>query len=382
MKKVIYLIILIGLITFSGCWDYREINEFSIALGLGIDKGEEKGYYISAELADIQGEGSEAELIPIVTTRHGETIFDGIQNMVTRSGQNLFWSHAMIVIVSHELAREGMTPIIDWILREGSVRSDIFVLVSLEDSAFDVMKIKSPIYNAISSHLAYTLNSHTFSPKFIPKKLWELKQELSEPGIAATLPTVRVVQDGDTKTTEIWGTAVFKKDKMIGWLDGTESFFFSMIRPVPVSGVLAQTITLEGTTGHITYELAQKKSRYIATIRDGKPHIEVEIKLEVGLADFEDVSPDIKKPEIRELLEHYLETYIHQEVLSLITKVQQEFKSDIFGFGATIHRKHPKIWRELESNWGEEFSKLDVLVTIDAVLTSSGLLSKSISLRD
>ena len=108
----------------------------------------------------------------------------------------------------------------------------------------------------------------------------------------------------------------------------------------------------------------------------------MEIKLEVGLADFEDVSPDIKKPEIRELLEHYLETYIHQEVLSLITKVQQEFKSDIFGFGATIHRKHPKIWRELESNWGEEFSKLDVLVTIDAVLTSSGLLSKSISLRD
>ncbi len=48
-----------------------------------------------------------------------------------------------------------------------------------------------------------------------------------------------------------------------------------------------------------------------------------------------------------------IETYIKNTV----SKVQNEFESDIFGFGSAFHRKYPKEWHKVKHNWNDIFFK-------------------------
>ena len=60
-----------------------------------------------------------------------------------------------------------------------------------------------------------------------------------------------------------------------------------------------------------------------------------------------------------------------------IKKVQEDYQSDIFGFGEVIHRANPKAWKQLESNWDQEFSTLEVSVKVDAKIRRVGTIIES-----
>ncbi len=55
-----------------------------------------------------------------------------------------------------------------------------------------------------------------------------------------------------------------------------------------------------------------------------------------------------------------------------LDKAQREFKTDIFGFGESIHRAYPKLWNELKDNWDTEFTQLQVSFTADTSIRDFG----------
>jgi len=61
-----------------------------------------------------------------------------------------------------------------------------------------------------------------------------------------------------------------------------------------------------------------------------------------------------------------------------VTKAQNEYRTDVFGFGEKIHNKYPKYWKTVEGNWEEVFSKLPVQVTVQAHIKTSGEINKVI----
>ena len=55
-----------------------------------------------------------------------------------------------------------------------------------------------------------------------------------------------------------------------------------------------------------------------------------------------------------------------------INAAQEEFGSDIFGFGNVIHRKNPSYWKTVEKEWDEEFKELNVEIQVKSEIRRKG----------
>ena len=63
---------------------------------------------------------------------------------------------------------------------------------------------------------------------------------------------------------------------------------------------------------------------------------------------------------------------IQQQVQQVITKVQSQYGTDIFGFGEDIHRRHPYQWRMLKDDWDKKFSRVNVTVKVNLTVRHIG----------
>lgn len=88
-------------------------------------------------------------------------------------------------------------------------------------------------------------------------------------------------------------------------------------------------------------------------------------------------SIDIMKPETIDELEKIYEKEVKGIITRTIETVQNEYKSDIFGFGEALHRSNPKEWEQMKDHWDEHFSDLIVNVQIDMKIRRTGTVNNS-----
>lgn len=382
MSKKSLIIQLCLMLLMSGCWNYAEVDDLGIIFGLGIT-GQDSVYHLVAESISIQP-GQDPQFSPHLIVSQGQSMFDGVRNMALKAGRRLFWSHAMITLVDEQYARtNGLLSVLDWVLRDAEVRPDVFLAIaSKENTPLEIFEAGPELNSNISEKLVGLMDAHRFAPKFVPKELWQFKQEISAPGISATLPTVRLVENAGELVPEMWGTAVFRHDRMIGWLDGPESLIFSYLLPIPAFGLIVTDTTVHDRPGSITYEVFGKATTYSVQEEAGKPIMNVQTKLQVGVADLDGLKPDIEDPMVLRKLEEEIVSHLENRMNKLISRVQQEYQSDIFGFGAEIRRQRPDLWRKLEANWSQDFSELEVRVAVDATIRATAIVKRPITMRD
>ena len=80
----------------------------------------------------------------------------------------------------------------------------------------------------------------------------------------------------------------------------------------------------------------------------------------------------------REMLKKYANEYLNESITNVIKKVQKDYRVDVFGFGRTVHREIPDVWKKVQNNWNDIFVDLDVQVSASVEIINSGLLSKPI----
>ena len=65
-----------------------------------------------------------------------------------------------------------------------------------------------------------------------------------------------------------------------------------------------------------------------------------------------------------------------------LNKAQKELKTDIFGFGETIHRKYPKMWKKMKDNWDDIFPNLPVNITVEVDTKQLGGIGKPLFMKE
>ena len=111
MKKIIVSLLI--LFCLSGCWNYKELNEYSIVTGVAIDKKEDK-YEVSvlisnAPKSSTDNTSSESQIV--VYSADGESIFEALKNVGLISPKELYLNSFSIFVISEEIASEGIDPV-------------------------------------------------------------------------------------------------------------------------------------------------------------------------------------------------------------------------------------------------------------------------------
>lgn len=381
VASLLFITILLNAALLTGCWNYREIEKMTIVAGLAIDKGKKSKYRLTAEIVDIGG-GKEVKPVSRQITLEGDTIFDAVRNEISLAGKKLYFSHTKVVILSKEIAREGALRIVDWINRDSETRADVLLFVSKEKTAADIFK-GSGITNQIMSYeLADMAKSEHSLSKAPITELWDFVNKIEATGIVATLPTIQFKKNRNEESPQIMGTAVFKKDKLLGFLNGEESKDLLFVLNKIKGGLLITNGVVQNEKIPISLEIIKSKTDITPIIKKNSVAFSIHIHTTVVADELTETIKILDMKNVKKM-EYYAKKEIETRVEKVIKHVQTSFGVDIFGFGVRLREKNPKIWNQVASRWENDiFKELPVKVTAEVNVKGSGMLSNTIEKGD
>ncbi len=379
-KRIPLLFMIVTCLLLVGCWDHLELETLDFVLGAGVEEVE-PDFDIVVELIKVKG-GQETEFEPVVLTTKSRSFFTSGRSLTKPAGIRIRWAHAQVFIVSEKVAREGILPAIELIMRDPDVRTSILLMVAKDCTVQEIFTSKPPITDVVSDHLRNLVELRDRIPFFYSRKLWEFRKTLALSGINGVLPTVQLVQEGEDKVPVLDGSAVFKGCEMVGWLSGLESRIFAMVMGELDRGSLVVKTEVGGERGEITYEIKGNQVKITPLIEGPRLGFSIALRLQVDLPELGSLDIEYEDPKVEKALEKEINILVQGQILNLIEKVQREYKADIFGFGILLKQRHPSIWRKYAGNWDDTFAALDITAEVSSRIVSTGVLSKPLRMRE
>lgn len=437
MKKLSVLGTLILLLALTGCYDANEPNDYAYVVAIGIDKAEkEKEYEISVQFAkpaQISGGSSEeggsgGETLGLVTVE-APTIHSGINIANNILSKRFQLSHTKMIVVSEELAKEGINDIIYTVIRSTDLRPNMYVAVA-KKSAKEYLAAVEPemeinpvkyyqlifenqatelVPKSFSEHIYFYINSNERDIVLpLVAKSKEPKKESSsgdgksdgegqENGSNESQEENTKLPKTDAKTnydgfeylleeyiageisankknkSEAMGAAVFSGDKMVGELNALETEIYNILNGSFIYNYNT-FYSEEYPKEPMVMMVRQYKPPTISVkIKEGKPEISVKVNMEgsvVSVAGNYLLEEDIYKNEDR------IEGYIEAELEKFLYKTSKELGTDILGFG-TRAKKEFSDYGEFENfNWREAYKRAEFKVDSDFSIRRTGLIIK------
>lgn len=382
-SKLIIITALLTVITTmsTGCWNYKEINEVTMVAGMAVDRLTDGRFLVTFETVEPSG-GKEAKNKPKIIQTEGATIFDSIRNATKFSGKKLYFSHTKIVIVSQDIAVNGISPVLDWLSRDAEPRLEMYLLVSKGKTANEIINQKEAPQSIISYDMYSILKKQSSVAKSNDVPIYKLNNTLATIGISPTLPIVEPVNRGDKKVLEVSGAAVFSKDKLIGFLNEDETKCLLFIRNRIKTPLLIENISVDSkttTNPDVSLEVFKNNTKIIPENDNGKLIMNLNINTEAAIAEVYNGIDFVNDKNLEELIVQ-TEKHLETDITNLIKKVQRDFGVDIFGFSTILKANDPEIWKNVGTDWNQVYKNLEVIVNSKLEIRNEGKQGKPINI--
>jgi len=384
MKKMritlLIFIILIISIFASGCWNYREIDKMSIVAGVAVDKGRENNFQMSVEIIQVSSAQDTKKTSKIITAE-GKTMFDTARNLIALSGRKLYWSHAKVIILSKEVASEGIVKVIDWFNRDSETREETNILISGGVSAKEILEAQGITEDVKSYVIEDFINNEASLSKAPITDILKFCIESKTKGISTVIPVVNLKKINGKSIPQTMGTAIIKNDKLVGFLKGEETKDLLFIRNEVKGGLLIEEMQTSDAPTLVSLEIFKNKTNVTPIVDDKDIKINLDVDTTVAIDEIGGTDNFIDE-EGRLKLEETAENTLKKRIETLINKLQSEYDADIFGFGAKLQEDEVKVWNRVGDNWKEVFKDLRVNVKTKVHIRNSGLISKPLEKSD
>jgi spore germination protein KC len=388
-KYIVFILLISGLaLNAAGCWDQVELDKRALIMAVGIDKAGEAGKItltlqtvIPGRLGDPLG-GSEKGPAVRTVSASGATILEATKNYQQQTDAIPYFLHNRLLIISEELARDGVKPIMDYFIRNFQSQPRAWVLIS-KGKAADIVKWRSEANQIPANYIADILYCSTrqavtaLATDDIHHFILKLASHSTSPATSG----IEIVQQHPQESPEvrIFGTAVFKKDKMAGWMGLQETRGLLWITNQSMQGIL-ETSYPNRQKRNLVQQVARSSSKIKPRIINGKVEIQIEV-MEDGNIGEQGGSLMLTDRNMIRALENEKSAQMITEIRSCLRKCQQEFHSDIFGFGEEIERHFPREWKQLRKKWDTEFPAMKIEVTAKARFRGTGIITDPINLK-
>ena len=387
-KALSALLILLLFPLLSAC-STRELDAFSLVTSLGIDK-DEAGYMMTYQVLNPKAVASKKSVNEspfVLYSEKGKDLGEIERRTTTQASRMMYFSHIRTIVIGEDVARDGLKEILDYLTRSHGFRSDYYFIIAKGATANQILSTVTAI-DSVSGRKLYDSieNSKDWWAPVNSLKILELVNKINAKGDNPVLAGVELYQKTEDMDSikglersrsvklKITDLGVFHDDKLIGWLDEKESRAYCNI--VGKAKRSVNNVDYDKNT-HVTVDLILNKSNIKVSLSDGKPVINVMFSIEMDISTVSGNVDITDKKNQDKLISLMNEKFIDTSKKTL-DKAQHELKTDIFGFGESIHRAYPKVWNELKDDWDNEFEELEVDFMFDTKIRDVGLILKPI----
>ena len=369
---MLIVILIFSSIIFTGCWNYREVEQLAIAAGVAVDKNADGTVHITIEVVNIGG-GTEVTYEPKYVESDGDTFFEAARKAITKDGRRIYWSHAKVVVISEALAREDILKYLDFLFRDAEAREDTWLLISREKTAGAILRGKGMLNPIVSFQLDDTMRSQESISVFPFIEMFEFFDRIFYKQVSPILPTVHLVEQYSEKTPHVGGTAIFKGEKLVGFLDEADTESMLWLRD-EIKGGVTVIKNVSGTKDNVTLEIFKSKSKITPVIQEGVLKMKVEIDVNVNIGEITGSTDFISSPGKQKLIKA-AEGQIEKEINNVYTMVRDKYNADVFGFGRRVEMKMPDVWNQIKNDWDKFFADLEIEAKVNVNIIGSATTS-------
>ncbi len=388
MKRFIsiFILVMISIFTTSCKGTKEELDKLAVAVAIGYDITSDGKYMLTAQILNPQKDssggmmgkkaGSQQKATDVVVFNTiGDSISDCKGQLTTKLGKELNYDHIEFVVVGRQLAESGIDMVLDAVLRGYKMRPDIPLLVT-KGNAFDIIRATSVHEKIPASEVTNILRLQSSFGFTNVVSILDFANSLASKTKSPVAGVINLSKNNDSdETFEVVGTAVFKKDKLIGFMDMNETRGMQWINGKVKFGYIT---TLSQDEGRITFQIIRSNSKIKSSIKTDSYTIIIKVKEESIIGEMTGNLDPMKTPDIMNRLEIIQDDAITNEIKLAINIAQRKFNADVFGFGEMIHRDYPKEWTYMEGRWKDIFPNLNIEIKVISSLKRPGYISKPI----
>ncbi|WP_338787701.1 Ger(x)C family spore germination protein [Metabacillus sp. FJAT-53654] len=371
MKTTRILVILaMSVFLLSGCWNRIEINDIAIVTAVGLDLEDDKirlslQVAVPSKLGPTSGTTGSGENSTFMISDTGDTLSEAYRHLQGKLSRRIFFSHSRVLIIGEELAKKGVSHILDFYSRFHEPRMNSYIMFT-KGKAFEIIKNR-PTLESVTAEETRELTKLSVGLSVNIKEFLDmLLTEGLEP-VAPQFASEPMEKGGSgsaetDKTQAIIGAAVFKDDKLVGWMNDSQTRGILWLRDEMELGVITVKVPEEKGGGHISTNIIRTETEIVPKIKNGEIKIDVKTTSEMNVMENAselnlDDSKNIDKLQIE------IEKEVKDRIQSVLDKSKDDLGTDIFGFGEAVYKKYPKQWNEkYKKDWNERFTELEVSI--------------------
>lgn len=392
-KKLLSLIFAAALI-FSGCENRLELNNLVMISSCIYDIDDKNNIYVQVEAKRpiaSEEENLGKSFMPVNLSARGKTSFDALDNLQGSYAPNLTTAFIKVNLLTENIAKHGVTSVLDYILRDNEIKENSLVVV-IKDKNLD--KLDKSYYGLDRTlgdyieNLSYHQPNANSSSAFV--SIFDFIHSTNQKGIEAVCGVCEIVEkeelemlgqsedEADKKEMKIKyeGLAVFNGPKLVGFLDGKETEMYNLIVNKFHKGIVY--VKNEQFEGSI--EILKAKTKIETKYEEGKVKIAIYPKVNFSVIEIKKGDVASKK-EHKKQIEEALNQILNEQIKSVVEKTKNEYQSDIFGFGLYFENHNTKAWQNLSNNWNKHFKEAEITVSTKSYLINTKQLSEPLIKR-
>ncbi|MBP2652039.1 MAG: germination protein, Ger(x)C family [Firmicutes bacterium] len=410
LRAITLLIFTVFALITTGCNGAKETDEVAYILSVGLDAAPNNQFSITYRIAvprtlagidPSQGQNKNSSILVNVTA---PSLTEGRNLLKSIISREPMISHIRIFVISEELARKGLGDILGSLMRYREYRGTIFLAI-VRGSVREVLEKNRPDLEVLPSRWIESMfQLHSESSYYLRADVHQFYKRLKNESGAPYAVVIginpltgedqgRQAVDKDkgkeylasqiprqsANPLDMCGTAVFKGDKLVGFLNNKETRAVSILLGDLTRGFMSiEDPLVPNKSVHINVHLARKPN-IIVDISSAIPVITISVFLEgefIGIPSGTNYESD----EYMVLFENQISNTIFDQITSML-KVTQDLGTDVINFGYFIRPQFNTVQELEDYHWDSKYSEAVIKVNVQTKLRRNGLMRKTTPIR-
>ena len=366
------ILLLLVIVLLAGCWNNRPLKSIGICTAIGIDKPDNQyPIEISVQIAKSSALGTaeqaKKEKAFVFSSLSANTFHGCARNLFTIDlDRDLFVNHIRLIVIGEEFAKNGIADGLEFYERDHEFSMDALVVVAKGLKATKVLQAESDLQDVPANHIFRALKNTQATSEAYDISLYDAFTKMHTEGIEMTVGCFQFEPGSDEtflENMDVRGTAVFKGDKLVGWLDKDETKILRILESKLTGGVIEVPNPIEEGK-YIAYELFSSKTNFELSIEENMPSFHIKVEAKGGVCEIHGEETQVNTDTIK-IMETATNEVIKEQIEKTLKKAQQELKSDIIGFGNKIYQNNPEYWETIKDNWDSIYQSMFISVEVE-----------------
>ncbi|MDH6368662.1 spore germination protein KC [Paenibacillus sp. PastF-3] len=416
-KRIInrYVLLLLVVPMLSGCWDRLDPENMAFIMAIGVDPGPNNDYIYTFALAMPKSNGgmnsggnspSGQNRIVSIFSEEGASLSAALLTSQSFIARRLTLIHSKAFILGDGVTRQGIMPILGEVVRNEEFRRTVNVITARGSAETYINNIKPKMENDIDLWFELEMDPHNIGA-ITPKnsRFHDFIMDIEQPGTGGTtiLSAVHPSVDKNTNNHEMgeaspeskdrqtiasdiyagdlhrtgetpidfFGSAVYKGQKMIGYLTAQETKLLNILRGDFEKTVMEFHDPLDSKYNVTLNMNAEKKTKLKLKRKDDQINVTFIAHMEGELSGSMS-NVDYTTPKNTIILEEAVEEQLIQQASKLLDKTLYEWNVDCFHIGNRLRATFPTLQEWYGYKWRDHIKDTKYKVDIDFTMTKHG----------